>query len=68
MTWKEFESELIKIPGVYTIHETDDLGEFLIVHIGNVKIDYFLISHLSNPDVYMTYHYLLLVRILAARM
>lgn len=67
MTWEDFESELKNIKGVTVSHENDDLGNFLIVHIGKIKTDYFLISHINNPDTYMSYHYILLVRMLAAR-
>lgn len=68
MTWGEFESELKNIKGVSVRHESDALGNFLIVHIGEIKTDYFLISHINNPDRYMSYHYILLVRMLAACM
>lgn len=68
MTWKEFESELKNIHGVNVQHESDALGNFLIVYIGKTKTDYFLISHINNPDRYMSHHYFLLVRMLAACM
>lgn len=68
MTWTEFETELKNIKGVNVRYESDALGNFLIVHIGKIKTDYFLISHINNPDSYMAHHYILLVRMLAAYM
>lgn len=68
MTWEEFESNLSDIAGVSVTHENDVLGKFLIVHIGKIKTDYFLISRVNAPDTYMTHHYILLVRALAGCM
>lgn len=68
MTWGDFESELKNIKGVSVTHESDNFGNFLIVHIGRAKTDYFLISHIDSPNTYMAYHYILLVRMLAACM
>ena len=68
MTWEDFERELKRTKGVYVTHENDVLGNFLIVHIGEIKTDYFLISHINNPDNYMAHHYIFLVRMLAARL
>ena len=66
MTWEEFESELKNVNGVTVWHENDALGDFLIVRIGEIKTDYFLVSHEHDPDTYMSRHYITLVRILAA--
>lgn len=68
MTWEDFERELKSIRGVYVTHENDCLGSFLLVHIGKIKTDYFLISHVNAPDTYMAHHYILLVRMLAVCM
>ena len=68
MTWDEFASELKNIAGVSVTYENDVLGNFLIVHIGEIKTDYFLISHINNPDAYMAHHYTTLVRMLVAFM
>lgn len=68
MTWEDFESELKHINGVTVRHENDGLGNFLVVHIREIKTDYFLISLANSPDTYMAYHYILLVRMLAGCM
>lgn len=68
MTWEVFENELKNTKGVKVSHESDALGNFLVVYIGKIKTDYFLISHVNNPDNYMAHHYILLVRMLAACM
>ncbi len=68
MTWEDFENELKNIKGVKVSHESDELGKFLIVRIGRAKTDYFLISHINSPDTYMSHHYILLARMLAACM
>lgn len=68
MTWEAFESELKNIKGVTVRHESDDLANFLIVYIGKIKSDYFLISYNDSPNTYMACHYISLVRMLAACM
>lgn len=68
MTWDEFASKLKNIPGVHVRYESDAIGNYLIVHIGKIKTDYFLISHINNPDDYMARHYISLVRTIVACM
>lgn len=68
MTWDEFEGKLKNMTGVHVRHESDTIGNFLIVDIGKIKTDYFLISHINNPDDYMARHYISLVRTIVACM
>ena len=65
MTWEAFESELKNIAGVRVDVENDDIGNFLIVHVGGLKIDYFLTKYENNIDKYMALHYITLIRMLA---
>lgn len=64
MTWGEFVSELKNIPGVWVDVEHDDKGDFLIVHVAGLKIDYFLLKSENNIDKYMAWHYITLIRLL----
>lgn len=66
MTWMEFVKELKSIAGVRVTGESDNLGNYVVVHIGKIRADYFLISRIEKPDAYMAWHYISLVRMLAA--
>lgn len=68
MTWAEFESELNIIDGVFAFRETKGSLEFLVVSVRSRRIDYFLILNSSDCDKYMAYHYIPLIRMLAACM
>lgn len=66
MTWTEFVKELTSIPGVRVTGESDILGTYAIVHIGNFRTDCFLLNTGNILDKYMAWHYIKLVRMLAA--
>lgn len=67
MTWGSFESELKRIAGVSVSRESDDLGDYLVVNVGGLKIDYFLLKF-DDIDKYMVFHYITLTRMLATFM
>lgn len=66
MTHEAFESELKRIAGVTVTRDNDDLGNYLVVNVGDLKMDYFLINHDTEIDNYMAWHYITLIRMLAA--
>lgn len=68
MTFEEFESELKRIAGVFLIRENDDPCSYLVVHVGGLKMDYFLRQNDDILDSYMCWHYITLIRMLAACM
>lgn len=65
MTWDEFAGVLKNIVGIHLSVEHDDKGDFLIVHVAGLKIDYFLLKSGNNIDKYMAWHYIRLIRMLA---
>lgn len=65
MTWEEFESELKRIAGVNVNRDSDG---YVVVCLGALKIDYFLINNETVLDNYMAHHYITLIRMLAACM
>ena len=66
MTWKEFESELKRIAGVTVTREDDSPCSYIVVHVGGLKMDYFLRQDDELLDIYMCWHYITLTRMLAA--
>ena len=68
MSWKEFESELNIINGVFAFREMRDDLKFLVVSFRGRRIDYFLILNSSDCDKYMAHHYISVIRMLAACM
>lgn len=68
MTWKEFESELNIIDGVFAFREVSGVSEYLVVSVRGRRIDYFLIINTAVSDKYMAHHYMSVIRMLAARM
>lgn len=68
MTWKEFESELNIIDGVFAFREMSGDLEYLVVSVRGRRIDYFLIISTAVSDKYMAQHYISVIRMLAACM
>lgn len=66
MTPDEFVSKLKRIAGVSVSRESDDLGAYLVVNVGGLKTDYFLMKYDTDLDNYMTCHYITLIRMLSA--
>lgn len=66
MTFEEFESELKRIAGVSVTSENDGPCSYLVVHVGGLKMDYFLRQNDDILDGYMCWHYITLTRMLAA--
>lgn len=66
MTYEAFESELKRIAGVTVTRDNDDLGNYLVVNVGGLKMDYFLRQNDDILDSYMCWHYITLIRMLAA--
>lgn len=68
MTFEEFESELKRVAGVTVARENDDPCSYLVVHVAGLKMDYFLRQNDDILDSYMCWHYITLIRMLAACM
>ena len=68
MSWKEFESELNIIDGVFAFREMSGDFEYLVVSVRGRRIDYFLIISAAVSDKYMAQHYISVIHMLAAFM
>ena len=66
MTYEAFKSELTRIAGVTVTHEIVGVCNYLVVAVGDLVMDYFLMKDGDDLDNYMSWHYITMLRMLAA--